>query len=116
VSDQVYLDKELDRLSRAIAEASNKYSELCEAAAGARDDYELAKAKAMVKADPKTKVDIMKAEVTLVCEDVARTAHIFEAQRDAVKERLRALQAVLNAIQTRCGFLRDEMKMAGRFN
>jgi len=43
-----------------------------------------------------------------------RDARIAEAMRDALKERIRALQAVLNACQTRAGFLKEEMRMTGR--
>jgi hypothetical protein len=33
--------------------------------------------------------------------------------RDGLKERIRALQALLNATQTRAAFLKEEMKLAG---
>lgn len=116
MSDQIQIDNELMRLSKSLAEASNEYTTLCQRAAEARDEYDIAKAKAMIRADSKAKVDVMKAEVTLICESQMRDAHIAEAQREAMKERLRALQSVLNAIQTRAAFLRAELNLAGRYN
>ena len=115
MSDQVQIDNELKRLSKALAEGSNEYTKLCREAAETRDDYELAKAKAMLKIGKDTKVDLMKAEATLIVEAEMRAAHIAEAQREAMKERIRALEAVLNAVQTRASFLKEEMKLAGRF-
>jgi hypothetical protein len=116
MSDQVHIDNELQRISKALAVGTNEYKDLCQQAAEARDDYEIAKAKALLKADSKMKVDEKKATATLTCESEMRSAHIAEAKREAMKERLRGLQAVLNALQTRASFLKEEMKLAGRFN
>lgn len=116
MSDQVQIDNELQRISKALAVGTNEYTELCRLAAEARDDYEVAKAKALLKSDSKLKVDQMKAMATLSCESEMRSAHIAEAKRESMKERLRALQSVLNALQTRASFLKEEMKLAGRFN
>ena len=114
MSDQIAIDNELQRISKAIQIASNEYSDLCRDAAETRDEYEVAKAKSMLKADSKLKVDQMKAQTLLTCESQMRSAHIAEAKREAMKERLRSLQSVLNALQTRAGFLKAEMQMAGR--
>ena len=64
----------------------------------------------MLKADGKTVSD-REAEVIVICERAIRDCRISEAMRDALKERIRALQAVLNATQTRAAFLKAEMKI-----
>jgi len=114
MSDQIQINNELIRISKALAEASNEYTRLCRDAAETRDDYEISKAKAMLKVGRDMKVDQMKATATLTVEAEMRAAHIAEAQREAMKERIRALEAVLNALQTRAAFLRAEIGLAGR--
>lgn len=85
--DIAKINTELKRLSRRLAVASNEYRKACREAA---------------------------AEATITCEPEMRNARIDEAMRDATKERLRALESVLNATQTRASFLKAEMKLAGR--
>ena len=113
MSEVMKINQELASLSKKLAIASNEYSDACKKAAGARSDYDLAKAKATLKSSLKTASD-RQAEATILCEAEMREARINEALRDATKERLRALESVLNATQTRAGFLRDEMKLAGK--
>jgi hypothetical protein len=67
----------------------------------------------MLKSSLKTAID-RQAEATLTCEVEMRAARIDEAVRDATKERLRALESVLNATQTKASFLKAEMKLAGK--
>jgi len=43
-----------------------------------------------------------------------REVRIAEALREALKERIRALESVLNACQTRASFLKAEMKLTGQ--
>jgi hypothetical protein len=104
---------ELRRLSRRLAVTSNEFNKACRKAANSRSDYDLAKAKAMLKSELKTATD-RQSEATVICEQEMRTARIDEAMRDATKERLRALEAVLNATQTKASFLKAEMKLSGR--
>jgi hypothetical protein len=89
------------------------YFKACRKAADSRSDYDVSKAKAMLKSALKTAVD-RQAEATLTCETEMRSARVDEALRDATKERLRALEAVLNAMQTKASFLKAEMKLAGK--
>jgi hypothetical protein len=116
LSDQVQIENELLRLTKALETASNEYTELCRLAARARDDYDVAKARALLKTNKELKVDEKKAEALLACEPLMRDAHIQESMRDAMKERIRALSDILNATQTRASFLKEEMRLAGRFN
>lgn len=107
------INKELADLSRKLAIASNEYGKACSEAATLRSDYDVAKAKAMLKSALKTAAD-RQAEATISCETEMREARVSESMRDATKERLRALESVLNATQTRASFLKAEMKLAGR--
>jgi hypothetical protein len=54
------------------------------------------------------------SEATVICEKVMLDARIAEGLRDATKERVRALQAILNSVQTRAAFLKEEMRLTGR--
>lgn len=109
MSDQVSIENELVRLSTALDGASVEYMALCQDAARKRDEYELAKAKAMLKAAG-ANADMRRAEVVEICQAQMTASHIAEAKRDGMKERLRALSDVLNALQTRASFLREEMR------
>lgn len=115
MSDQHAIESELIRLSRALDEASLEYMKLCRTAAEKRDAYELSKAKAMLKSQG-SNADARRAEVVSICAELMMDSHIAEAQRDGMKERLRALSDVLNALQTRASFLREEMRLAGKYN
>lgn len=115
MSDQFEIENELLRLSSALETASVEYMTLCRDAAEARDVYELAKAKAMLKAVG-TNADVRRAEVVSICSDLMTKSHIAEAQRDGLKERMRALSDILNAVQTRAAFVREEMRFVGKIN
>lgn len=113
MSDVAKINQELSSLSKKLALCSGEYSEACEKAANLRSTYDVAKARAMLKSTLKTATE-RRAEATIICEAEMREARISEALRDATKERLRALESVLNATQTRAAFLKAEMKLAGR--
>ncbi len=113
MSDVAKINQELVDYSKKLALASNEYSDACREAASLRSDYDVAKAKAMLKSALKT-VGERQSEATITCESVMREARISEAMRDALKERIRALESVLNAAQTRASFLKAEMKIAGK--
>ena len=113
MADIARINQELTDFSRKLAVASNEYTEACLDAAIKRSDSDVAQAKAMLKAEGKTVSD-RESEVAVICETVIREARISEAVRDALKERIRALQSVLNATQTRAAFLKAEMQLAGK--
>jgi len=110
MSDLAKINQELADLSKKLAMASNEYSDACKEAATHRSDYDVARAKAMLKSALKTATE-RQAEATIACESVMRDARISEAMRDALKERIRALESVLNACQTRASFLKAEMTL-----
>lgn len=111
--DIAKINQELSRLSKKLAITSNYYGKTSRKAADDRSTYDVAKAKAMLKSELKTAAD-RQAEATITCEPEMRAARISEAMRDAAKERLRALESVLNATQSRASFLKAEMKLAGK--
>ena len=113
MSDAAKINHELASLSKKLAEASNEFTDLCKKAAESRSAYDVSKAKALLKSSLKTAIE-KQSEATIVCEKEMLEARVDEAMRDATKERLRALESVLNATQTRAAFLRDEMKLAGK--
>jgi hypothetical protein len=113
MSDVVQINGSLVKTSKRLAIASNKYTKACREAAEKRTDYDVQWAQELLKADGET-VSERQANTTIVCRDAMREARIAEAERDALRERLRALQAVLNATQTRAAFLKEEMRLAGR--
>lgn len=113
MSDIAKINQELTDLSRKLALASNEYTEACLDAAIKRSDYDVGRAKGLLKSEGKRVID-RESEATVICETVMRDARIAEAVRDALKERIRALQSVLNATQTRAAFLKAEMQLAGK--
>ncbi len=107
------INAQLTVLSKRLGIASHEYDEACEKAASARSNYDVSKAQAMLRSEQKS-IALREAEATVACEAQMRESRIAEALRDALKERIRALEAVLNAKQTQAGFLRDEMRLAGK--
>jgi len=102
---------DISRWSREYDELSNEYRTVCLEAERYRDEYDLAKAHAMLKSPPEYKVDEKKAHVTIICKEEAVKAHTAEASREWHKERLRALAALLNAAQSQAATEREELKL-----
>src|SRR5678816_2076677 len=88
--DVARINQELCDLSNKLAIASNEYTEICRKAAESRSDYDVSKAKTMLKSSLKTATE-RQSEATIICEAEMREARIDEAIRDAMKERLRAV-------------------------
>lgn len=107
------INRTLTRLSRRIAVASNKYARACREAAEKRTEYDVTWAQQLLKARGET-VSERQANTTILVKDVMLAARIAEGERDALKERLRALQSVLNATQTRAAFLKEELRLSGK--
>src|ERR1051326_7696272 len=97
----VETDNAIVRWSMEYDNLSNDYRTICSDAQKYRDEYDLAKAHAMLKAPPEYRVDEKKAHVEIVCHKEAVQAHAAEASREWHKERLRALAGLLNAAQSR---------------
>ncbi len=114
MNDVAKMMAELTDYSRKLAIASNEYTDACRDAANRRTDYDVQWAQGLLRASGGT-VSERQASTTLVCKDAMREARIAEAMRDALKERIRALESVLNATQTRARFLEGEMKLGDRY-
>ncbi len=113
MGDVATINAELMKFSQRLATAVNEYDVACKDAAEKRTDYDVQWAKTLLKSQLKT-VSERNSEAVVICESAMRDARIAEAMRDALKERIRALEAVLNACQTRAAFLKEEMKLAGK--
>jgi len=112
-NDIATINASLIKTCERLAQASNEYSIACQEAADKRTDYDVQWAQELLKA-PGDTVSERQAFVTGICAATMREARISEAMRDALKERIRALQAILNATQTRASFLKEEMRLAGK--
>jgi hypothetical protein len=112
MSDIPQMNRQLTETSQKLMIAVNEYDKACEDAANKRTDRDVRWAQEMLRAEGKTVGD-REAEVMIICEPIVRDCRISEAMRDALKERIRALQSVLNATQTRAAFLKAEMKFTG---
>lgn len=113
MSDVAKINGELVRYSQSLAIAVNEYTDACKDAAEKRSTFDLERAKTLLKSALKTVAE-RESEAVVICELSMREVRIAEALRDALKERIRALESVLNATQTRAAFLKAEMKLAGR--
>jgi len=113
LSDVATINNEPVKYSQRLATAVNEFDVACKDAAEKRTDYDVTWAKSLLKSQLKT-VSERNSEAVVICESAMREARIAEAIRDALKERIRALQAVLNACQTRASFLKEEMRLAGK--
>ncbi len=112
MSDIAHINRELTETSQRLMIAVNEYDKACAEAANKRTDRDVRWAQEMLKADGKTVAE-RESEVMIICAAVVRECRISEAMRDALKERIRALQSTLNATQTRAAFLKAEMKFTG---
>lgn len=110
--DLIQIDKELVRLSQSLGVAVDDYETVCREAANARSDYDIAKARALLKADGSSR-ELREAEATLLCKDEMVECRIKENLMGALKERIRALQSVISVQQTRLRYL-DEGETLGQ--
>lgn len=117
--DTNQLTEKLIKIMRALDEATTELEERTIEAAQSRHTYNLAKARAFIKLEPKdsegkTKtVQAKEAEVTLLCDHEQRECYLAESMRDAVLERVRTLRCDLSAIQSVGAALRAEVGMSG---
>lgn len=113
MSEIAEINTELTRLSRGLEAAAGEFDAACRDFATKRSVYELARAHALLRANLKTAGE-REAQAVIACEAQMRDSRIAEAIRDSLKERIRSLQSVLNATQTRAAFLKEEMRLSGR--
>ena len=109
--DLIQIDKELVRLTQSLGTATEEYETVCREAANARSVYDVAKARALLKADG-TSRELREAEATLLCQPEMLECRIKENLMAAFKERIRALQSAISVQQTRLRYL-DEGETLG---
>lgn len=108
MSDKGNIEMELIKLANTYDELSVGYMVAVKDAVEKRHTLDMARARAFMKSEGKT-ADKRKAEVDLLCDAMEFDAHLAEGIQEALKERMRSINAQLNACQTRAGFLKAEM-------
>lgn len=112
MGDLVKIDAELQRLSKALAVAVNEYESVAVEAAELRSQYDVSWAQALLKFrfEKDSTEAIKKALATEVCAAEMTQARVKEAMRDALKERIRALEQVLSVQQSRLRHMEETEK------
>ena len=108
------LNRRLDEHSKELMTRSDEYRTQALKVVEARNAYDLARAKAMLRTasehqgDKSWTVDRIKAEALVLCEPQMTEARIAEAHLDAIKTRLSAVSDSLSAVQTQARLLKTE--------
>jgi hypothetical protein len=106
------LNRRLDKHSHMLLNDSREYARLAREAVDARNAYDLAKARSLLKIKDGTVIE-KSAQATLECEPQMIDARIAEAHLDALKMRLRAVSDSLSAVQTKARLLKTESELSG---
>lgn len=110
MSDYTAIETELIDLGNTYDRLSADYMKAVKESVEKRHALDMERARQTMKADPKLTVDRRKAQVDQICDAMEFDAHLAEGIVDALKMRMRSIDAQLNACQTRAGFLKAEMK------
>ena len=105
MSDIISIHKELMRLSKALAEAVNEFRTAAIDAAEKRSEYDVLWAQSMLETPDDYTQKLKESLATKACAVEMTQARVAEANRDALKERIRALEAVLSVQQSRLRYL-----------
>lgn len=105
MSEIAEINQQLLDYSRRLLLAVNEYDAACRNAANKRTDREVEWAQQFLIASGDN-VKEREAATVLICKATIREARVAESLRDALKERIRSLQSVLNATQSRAAFLK----------
>lgn len=110
MSDYAHIEQELINLADTYDRLSVEYMEAVKDSVNKRHELDMERSRQTMKADPKLTVDRRKAFVDGICDAVEFEAHLAEGIVEALKMRMRSIDAQLNACQTRAGFLKAEMR------
>ena len=111
MGELVKIDAELNRLSVALAKAINEFDDLSREAAELRSAYDVKWAQCLLKFRFEDGTEaIKKAMATDACQHEMTATRIKEACRDALKERIRALEQVLSVQQSRLRHMEEAEK------
>lgn len=108
--DIILIRNRMSKLSRQYDEISQEFGDVVRKATNLRDDYELAKAKALLTADGKN-IPERAAQVTVEVSELAAECHAAEGVVEVYKQRLKAISAMLLASQSEASLLKQEMKL-----
>ena len=97
------LNVELFKICRELADAHAALDAMLPEWAAKENQYRKKKAYIYLNADGT--IDARKAKVDAACEDERLAAHLAEARKEAMIERIRSLRAQLSAIETMIGSL-----------
>jgi hypothetical protein len=102
MGELVKINNELNRLSVALAKAVNDFDDVSREAAELRSAYDVKWAQCLLKFRFEDATEaVKKAMATEACQHEMTATRIKEASRDALKERIRALEQVLSVQQSR---------------
>jgi hypothetical protein len=102
-TDLISINAELERLTKALGEAVRQYEVVSREAAETRSAYDVAKAQCLLKAGGSSR-ELREAEAILSCKVEMLAARIAENMRDALRERVRAIQTIISVQQSRLRF------------
>ena len=110
------LNRRLYEHSEALLKDSKDYAKLARKAVDARNNYDVAKAKArlIVRTDPAFSgwsVAEKDAQALLLCEAEMIEARVCEAHLESQGKRLRAVEASLSAVQSQARLLSTESQL-----
>lgn len=113
MADLVSIDRELVRLSQALATAVNDFESVSQEAAELRSSYDIKWAQCLLKFrfEKDSTEAIKKAMATEACAAEMTATRVKEAVRDALKERIRALTQVLSVQQSRLRHMEESEKI-----
>lgn len=102
MGELVKINAELLRLSQSLAKAVNDFEETSREAAELRSAYDVKWAQCLLRFRFEDGTEaVKKAMATEACQHEMTATRIREAMRDALKERIRALEQVLSVQQSR---------------
>lgn len=110
MNDIISIHKELVRLSKSLAVAVNEFADATRDAAEKRTAYDVLWAQAMLETPDDVTQKIKEALATKACAVQMLEARVAEAVRDALKERIRAIETVLSVQQSRLRYLETTEK------
>ena len=106
-----------EKLLGAVAELREATSELQKYAKdAATSDHAYRRSKAVAYLASSGTVAERSAHVDKACETEREKAHTSEALREAVREKVRALQTEIMAYQTLASLFKTEMSLEGRYS
>jgi hypothetical protein len=111
MSEVEEINRRLDEHSDMLLKDSREFARLAAAAVNARNTYDLAKARALLRVKEGTVAE-KTAQATLECEMQMTEARIAEAHLEAMKMRLKAVSDSLSAVQTKARLMKSEMELS----